>query len=227
MANVPAVAGVPALLTGTTAPQSTPQALLDDVLQNLPTQQQSPQWGLFRNGQMVISADTVVSFDYKQEWVLADFPLEQGAFETYDKVATPYDIRIRFIAGVKNAARTNLLRSVAAVSGDYLLYDAVTPEAVYRSCNVRHYDYRRTSTAGRGIIVVDLWLMEVRLGPQGNLVNSVFPSGANQFNGGVLQPVPATASQVALATGVVGGGLPLTIGGPATVTLGGIVGGVT
>ena len=74
------------------------------------------QWGVFSGGAPVITADTVTSLDYKQEWAISDFPVERGAFESYDKVALPYDARVRFAAGGSAANREALLGSIAAVA---------------------------------------------------------------------------------------------------------------
>ena len=158
MAEVPNAPGVPALLTGFSASVVIPDLLTADLVFGFGTNP-GPVWGVFGpNGSPVISADTVLSLDYKQEWVIADYPLEQGAFETYDKVATPFEARVRFVSGGSEANRSMLLSSIAAIAGDRNLYDVVTPEAIYPSCNIQHYDYRRTSTNGVGLIAVDVRL---------------------------------------------------------------------
>lgn len=163
------------------------------------------QWGIFSGGGAVVEADTVVDLTYKQDWVIADYPLEGGQFENYDKVATPYDVRIRFVAGGSESNRSSLLSSVAYIAGDFEFYDVVTPEAVYVNCNVRHYDYHRSSTAGLGLLTVDVWLQEIRVnvisGSGGGFGGASAPSGADQINGGAVQAAPATSAQSAAATG--------------------------
>jgi hypothetical protein len=193
MAAVPNAPGVPALLTGFAS--SLPYALMTNDLVSWVGIYPGPRWGIFRGGAAVVSADTVVSLDYKQEWVIADYPLERGAFETYDKVAMPYDARVRFVAGGSDSNKAALLASVAAIAGDYNLYDVVTPERTYTSCNVRHYDYHRTATKGLGMITIDVWLLQVRVA-NGNVANSTMsPSGATQVNGGSVQAVAPTSTQ--------------------------------
>lgn len=169
----------------------------------------SEQWGIFQNGVPVITADSVVSMEYRQEWLISDFPLELGAFESYDKVYSPYLVRFRFSAGGSEANRAALLASVAAIAGDLNLYDAASPEAIYLDCNVTHYDYRRTAINGVGLLVVDVWLEEVRIVtsstsdttmPSGTATgNTAEPSGASPLNDGSVQPQPP------------GGGVPGTV----------------
>ena len=136
-----------------------------------------PQWGIFVGGQAIITADTVLAFDYRQEWVVADYPLEEGSFESYDKVATPFQGRFQFAAGGTQANREALLASIAAIAGDLNLYDIVTPEVIAPNVNVTHYDYRRTALSGRGLLVIDVWVNEIRVqaNPSGATVS---PSGA-------------------------------------------------
>lgn len=166
-------------------------------------------WGIYFGGFPVIIADNVVEVQYRQQWSISDFPVERGAFESYDKVQIPYDARLRFTAGGSAANRAAMLASIAAVAGDTNLYDVVTPEAVYLSCNITHYDYSRRSNEGLGLLAVDIWLIEVREAASAAMSNTQDPSGASQVNGGTVQTVPATSTQLTqfqTASGLPAGG---------------------
>ncbi|RUV19963.1 hypothetical protein [Mesorhizobium sp. M7A.F.Ca.MR.245.00.0.0] len=154
-------------------------------------------WGIYFGGVPVIVADNVVEVQYRQQWSISDFPVERGAFESYDKVQIPYDARLRFTAGGSQANRAAMLASIAAVAGDTNLYDVVTPEAVYLSCNFTHYDYSRRANEGMGLLSVDIWLIEVRQAVSAGMSNTQDPSGASQVNGGTVQTAPATSAQLA------------------------------
>ena len=156
-------------------------------------------WGLFKDGVPVVAAENVASFDYRQSSTISDYPLEKGAFESYDKVATPFDVRLRFSAGGSEFARQALLDSVAAIQKTLDLFDAVTPEEIYESVNVVHYDYRRTSQNGVGLIVVDVWCLEVRETATAAFSNTKTPSGASTVSGGTVRavdPAPAQAAKI-------------------------------
>jgi hypothetical protein len=166
---------------------------------------QQQQWGIFFGGVPIIIADNVVEVQYRQQWSISDFPVEQGAFASYDKVQVPYDARLRFTAGGSLANREAMLASIAAVAADTNLYDVVTPEAVYLSCNFTHYDYSRRSNEGLGLLSVDIWLIEVREAVSAAMSNTQDPSSASQTNGGTVQTVPATGPQTAQLPSIAAG----------------------
>lgn len=148
------------------------------------------QWGVFKDGVNVIAAQSMITFDYKQNWYVSDYPLEQGAFESYNKVESPFDARVRFAAGGTEANRKALLDSIAAIADNVETYDVVTPEVVYLSVTINHYDYRRSSQSGLGLITVDLWLTEVRVTARTEFTNTKTPAGHDAINGGTVQGRP-------------------------------------
>ena len=153
-----------------------------------------PQWGIFLDGIPIVTADTVSAFDYRKESVISDYPLEEGSFESYDKVQTPADARFRFTTGGSADERQAMLDSIIAIEGDLNLYDIVTPEEVYSSFNIRHQDYRRTAQAGVGMLTVDVWCTEIRVATA-SYGSTAAPSGATPENGGTTQPVAPSAMQ--------------------------------
>jgi hypothetical protein len=206
LVSVPDVDGVPAVLFAAGTGAGIILAAADAI--PFPLVGAGSPWGLYFGGEQVIQADTVLAVDYKEDWVIADYPIERGGFESYNKVATPFDVRLVFAAGGTEANRTELLNSIAAIIGDLELYDVVTPEAVYENVNVIHYDYRRTTQSGLGMLVVSIFCQEVRQAASGSEAakdpsatgrtgDTAAASGAGQTNGGTVQATDATAAQVA------------------------------
>lgn len=154
-------------------------------------------WGIFLNGEPVVDADCVVSFEYRQDWKISDYPVEQGGFESYNKVATPYDVRVRYANGGSEQNRQALLTTAETIGASLDLYSVVTPEKTYRSANVTHYDYRRTSNNGVGLIQVEFWLEEVRVTAVTTFSNTKTPAGSGNVKGGNVSPTEATADQQA------------------------------
>lgn len=166
--------------------------LTEDAVQ-LFTGQPINQWGIFSGFAPVVSADSVVTMEYKQEWIISDYPVEQGGFETFDKVAVPFEARVRFSAGGSVATREALLASIEAIAGTTELFDVVTPERVYPSVNITHYDYARASNKGVGLMVVDVWCQQVIVTVPAGLFNTQSPSGSDtQSQGQVSTSAPTT-----------------------------------
>lgn len=201
--NVPNVPGVPALLRDpAAAAQSAITLLTGDTFAGYGSGL-TPVWGVYLDGVPAVVADTIGSFAFKREWAIADYPVERGGFESYDKVDIPYDARVQFVAGGSEANRQLLLDSLDAIAGDLKLYDVVTPERIYPSVNVQHYDYRRTARNGLGLLLVEVWLLEVRVEGVADGLNTKDPSSSGPVSNGYVQPstnaAPTTGSVQAFA----------------------------
>lgn len=154
-----------------------------------------PQWGVFLNGVPVVVADTVTALGYQQNWAIADYPVERGGFESYDKVNTPFRIHIQFVSGGSEANRQELLDSIMAIGDELTLYDVITPEAVYIGVNVDHYDYRRAARNGLGLMIVDVEFLEIREEGTTDFKNTKSPSGfAADPAGNVQSPTTTQAA---------------------------------
>ncbi|MGN6774999.1 hypothetical protein [Rhizobium sp.] len=194
--NVPRVPGVPSVFFASGAGQILNFLTSDSVglFTGAPLQQ---PWGLYSGGSPVILADNVVRFDYRQQWAISDFPVEKGAFQSYDKVQIPFDARFQFSAGGSDANKQAFIASIQAVAGDLNLYDVVTPDAIYPSVNITHWSYSQSANNGVGLIVVDIWTLEVRETVNDMQSATQSPTSASQVNGGTVQPVAATSLQQA------------------------------
>lgn len=196
MPDVPNLPGVPAL----SSYSSDPIALLTEDAVSLIGALSSPQWGIFLNGESVIAADSVVDFDYDQNFEISDYPQEQGAFESYNKAQRPAVIRMRFAAGGSEANRQNFFASIDAVMNDTNLYDVVTPEETYLNFNFMHRDYHRSAENGVGLIIVDIWLKEIMVTGSAS-INTATPAVAGQQSNGNVQAQTPSQSEDALFSG--------------------------
>lgn len=195
---VPNVAGVPAInfLPGFGAGISLLIADATDLGQSDQT------WGVYLNGTPIITAESVTAFSYRREFAISDYPVEQGGFESFDKVALPRDVHMRFTAG-SAAARQELLSSIDAVISTTQLVDFVTPDAVYTNINLSHEDYDRRANRGLGLLQVEVWGLEIRQATSSSASpTSALPSGAAQSADGTVTPTDPSATQKSvLSTG--------------------------
>lgn len=199
MPNVPNVPGVPPL---SSFASSTITLLTADALSFLGVGV-FPQWGLFLNGVPVVTAESVNSFEYSQEWRIANYPIEQGKFASYDKVYMPFGVRIRFASGGSVAKRLALIASLDAIAGDLNLYSAVTPERVYDNVNVERLDYSRAAARGLGILVVDVHVVQINQTGSVSFQNTQSSSGTDAVSGGTVQPQAASPQQLTSVLGAV------------------------
>lgn len=121
-----------------------------------------PQWGIFQqDGSPVLVADAVASVEYVRDYRISDYPQQQGAFASYNKVQTPYQSKVTFLCA---QSRFAFLNTVEAACASLDLVVIVTPEVTYPSANLIHYGIRpRTSSGGVTMVQVDVWCEEVRV----------------------------------------------------------------
>lgn len=207
--NVPNVAGVPPLLRkistiGTAVAGAIAVVNKFGSLSNW----LAPKWGIFYADDLtpVLVSDSVVSVDYRNESRISDFPVEAGSFGSFNKVATPYDARVRLSCGSDAASRAAFLQSLELVVASTNLYHVVTPDKTYLSANIVAYDYRREQRAGAGLIVADIVLREVRqialsMYSNSNAISpdkAAYPSSVSPYNFGQVQAAAPNTTQAAL-----------------------------
>lgn len=185
MPNVPKVPGVPNLASyaaGTIA------LMIEDAIGSLVFGNSASVWGVYQDGLPVIDHDSFVAFDFRQDFSILDYPVEDGGFQSYNKVQLPPEIRVRVSCGGPISRRQAFLASIDAVMSTTELYDVVTPETVYLGYNFSHRDFRRAGDQHNGLIVVDLWLTRIRETSSATFTNTQQPPAAGQQNTGNVQP---------------------------------------
>ena len=155
------------------------------------------QWGIFSKGTFLpaIIPDSIVSFDFKKEYRLANYPQEEGAFQSYNKVTMPYDARIVMTKGGSLGEREYFLSQCVVLAGSLDLYTIVTPEITYINANIESYNYRRTSTNGVTLLTVEFLIKEVRITVPEVFSNTAQPTAATQTDIGYVQTsiIPSNA----------------------------------
>lgn len=157
-------------------------------------------WGIFLGNTQVVVPDSIISLEYKRDYRIADYPMEQGAFESYNKVKIPYDLHIRMTKGGTVADRSAFLVAISGMADSLSLYSVRTPEGYYPNLNVQHVDYKREALHGVGLITVDVWLVEIRQAAVPSFTNTAAPSGSDPAAVGTVQPAPTPKAQVQAIT---------------------------
>lgn len=163
-----------------------------------PNSVDSPQWGFYDDdGNALIPADTVVTFGGVKEHRVADYPVEDGGFESYNKVEVPGEIRVRYATGIDLSSRTDMIDAVSDACDGLDLYTAVMPERTYESVNLLKYDFHREINNGVGILIIDVVGQEIRNTATQQFTQTAQPSGQDAQSGGPVQTQKLTGDDKA------------------------------
>lgn len=170
----------------------------------------APVWGVFNAaGARVINADSVLVFDYRAEWALSNFPVQQGAFASYNKVTKPFDTSVVLTKGGSEADRTTFLNQCETVAASLDLFTILTPEKQYVGVNGARMEMSRKEVKGAFFVVVELFFQRINqvdaqystTGGQGtSTANASTPTAVPPVNNGSVQaqpPTPQVATSVA------------------------------
>ncbi len=130
-----------------------------------PTQLFTNVWGVFdQSGKSVVDIDTIAAMRYTNKSRVSDFPVEQGAFTTYNKVATPFKMQVKMAVGGSRQRISDFITKLEVLKNDTLnLYHFVTPEMTYLNCTVEEFSYSRDHSKGQDMVIALVDLLEVRI----------------------------------------------------------------
>lgn len=186
--NVPNVPGVPAL--NRVGQVASAGLLLASDVAGIIGLFADPEWGVFdADGQPVIVGDAVLGVDFTNESKVPDYAIESGGFASYNKVATPFDVYVEIAKGGTSDDRQQFLLTAQAVLSTLTLYQVFTPEIAYPSVNLVRYSYRRQVNHGAYMIVLELYLKQIRPAPtpEFSTSNTKTPAGSPQQNDGTVE----------------------------------------
>ena len=202
-------AGAPTLLEPAAEP--VPQPLLTADSPAIQPTSRVPAWGIYRNGQLAIEADSILKVEFKGLARISNAPQEEGAFLSFNKVQAPYESRVQMTKGGSESDRASFLSALEASKKSLNLYDIVMPEKQFMNANLTGYTFTRTARSGVTLLTIDAVFEEVRQaaaprftsttgGGSGGSSPVVAPknaTGADPVNGGIQQPTAPTAAQMA------------------------------
>jgi hypothetical protein len=147
------------------------------------------------NGAPVILPDSVISFEYKKDNKVSDYPVENGSFSSYNKVTSPFDARIIMTCtGQGQMSREAFIKAIEDMQKSLNLYTIITPDKSYASVNLESHNYKRTSSNGVRLLAVECIFSEIRV--TGNVIYSpAQPSGYKAVSNGNSGTKPLTTSQ--------------------------------
>ena len=222
--DVPIVPGVPPVARKAISAISNVQGVIAQVSSDLNlifgSPAVEPLWGVFDATTLksVLNADSFLSFRGKGASKLVDFPIQDGAFNTYDKVRIPGTVTLRVSKSGTVSDRAQLLAQVNALLASITLYSVVTPEQTYQNMNMEDFELVREDQRGAFFFTqLDLNFREIRpvnavyttTNSAPDLSNAQAPSAQPPENLGNVAPgTPSVGAQQDATTELAGGFAP-------------------
>ena len=144
-------------------------------------------------GTYALEPDSFIDFEYKEDHKIPNYPIQNGGFANYNKVALPYEIKIRVTKGGlgNNASSiTPFITQIDKLLNSTTLLTVVTPDAIYKTTNLIHFDYRKQSVNGATLLIADLTFQEVRVVSQKSGWSNASADGATTYALGEVSPTP-------------------------------------
>ncbi len=152
-------------------------------------------------GEAIIIPDSVVEFSYRGEQSISDAPMPNGSFASYNKVKSPFDIRIIMTcSGSESMSRTAFLQSLESMLQSVDLYDIVTPDSAYENCNMVHFDYSKRSDRGMVMIIAECGFRQVRVSGSRTVPVVSSDSATTNTSTGTASVKDATTAQTTAAS---------------------------
>jgi hypothetical protein len=182
--NVPDLPGVPPIARNILAPVAVIASPIVSRFLSLFDQ----TWGVFdEDNNQVLAPDSFLGIEFQNAFNISNYPVEQGAFASYNKVNNPFACWVRVAKGGSKEDRDDFLEALGTLSKSLDLYTIVTPEKVYSDVNLETFDYRRETDNGAGIIVANCKFIEIRQATA-EYSNTKSPTASDTYELGTVQP---------------------------------------
>lgn len=121
------------------------------------------QWGIYdEDGFKTFDVDSCNAVDYSNKVTVSKFPVEDGAFISFNKVSSPYDAKVKVVVTGQDRIAQFLSDIEDELSSTHL-YNVVTPEKTYTKATIDKYNYKREHKGGQHILIVTIDLVQVRV----------------------------------------------------------------
>ena len=191
--NIPPLPGVPAINRNSAGYVG---AALNVVAQLLPDGLFGTKWAILdaTTGSPILIPDNFVSYERVSESKIPVYPLEQGAFASYNKVRLPKTYKLTVSCnGNKSTSKINFLTAIQKMetgkNSDQspVTVKIVTPESTSPAVCLIHTDQRREARSGATLLIFQLTFQEVISIPSPT-TSTAEPSGTATQSFGQLSP---------------------------------------
>lgn len=161
------------------------------------------QWTIVGLDGSQIIPDSVISFEYRNEAKVSDYPVDPNSFSNYNKVASPFDIRLVMTCGGKGEmTREAFIAALDGMLASTDLWLITTPDQTYQNVNMIHYDFKREAKSGVTLLTVECWFTEIRQTASATTKKTQTASGADSKSLSMVTTSTPSSSVAQSATGV-------------------------
>ena len=146
----------------------------------------SPSWGITYNtvdssvsgaspGDEVFSATGWIASENTGDAMVVNSPIEGGSFTSYNKVKRPSEIRLQFaiegwtgysgsipnLTNFTTESRSDIIDKLTEMKNTASTYNIETPDTIYESYDLVHFDYAIGAKAGITLLTVNAFFQEV------------------------------------------------------------------
>lgn len=146
----------------------------------------APTYALLdKDDKKVITPDGPGEFEMKGDSSVSTYPVEQGGFQSYNKVVNPEDLSLSLLCGGQGAmSRQDFLNVCNDLKSKPIVIKLVTPERVFPYVTCTGMSYKKTARSGATLLTVNMTFKEVRVVATTSFPNAKSSSGQVQKNGG-------------------------------------------
>lgn len=120
-------------------------------------------WAIYdEQGQAAVEFDVFLDCGAKAASKIAQNPVEQGSFASYNKIASPMALTVTLARTGSATQLGAMLERLDALVESTALVSVVTPGRTYVDYGLESYDYTRTTDTGADRLLVSLTLQEIR-----------------------------------------------------------------
>lgn len=161
-------------------------------------------WGIYVGGEIAIEADSIISWSIRNDASVSDYLMESGAFSQYNKVRTPYTIKVQLTRNGGEDGREELIATLEDYLDSTDLLDIIIPEKTYTDVNLVKYEISRSGQDGTvNRIVADMDFIEIRETGTTEFTSTSDSSGSSSVSDGTVQAITADSAATTSATAAV------------------------
>lgn len=159
--------------------------LVDSIIGSEPV-----QWGVFTDeGDPISDYTSFVSFDMRSDARVADYPIENGGFASYNKVDEPDNVQVMLSCDGDTTRRNNFQRDMLAARKSLTLYTVLTETGTYYNCNLINLNWTHGREDGATVVKAYCEFREIRLRGTTAFSQTYDPSGASPQSNGQVQAI--------------------------------------